>query len=1569
MNPKLPFTDLPEGTITFLFTDIEGSTQLLGRLRNRYATLLYDHRRILREAFTNWNGHEVSTQGDSFFIAFPRARDAVAAAVEAQRALAQNQWPEGAAIQVRMGLHTGEPWVEDKDYIGMDIHRAARITHVGHGGQVLLSETTAALVRDELPEGVSLLDLGRHQLKDMISPEHIRQLVIKDLPSKFSPLKSLEALPPERLDEPRVVRPAVIQEEEMVTEPGPVFVTRERKMDDEGEVAVSNKLKITSFGGLSINIGDERVTGFASRKVEALLVYLACNRRVYAREVLADMLWEERTQSQALSNMRVALSSLRKEVGDYVTITRDSVGINPNAEVWLDVAGFEKKFENGQIEEAVALYQGEFLHSFYLRGAAQFEEWVMEERARLHNIVVTALHKLLDAALKEGSWDVGLTFARQLVRLEPLDEAAHRKLMLLLAYSDQRSAALAHYEKWGKLLEKELGVTPEKETTGLFEQIQSGELKFSAPATIPTPVVGIEAQIPAFLEMEAKVEPVERPPFVARERELERLHASLARAVDGEGHVVFITGGPGRGKSSLLEEFTYQAWEQYAGLLAVSGNCNAYSGIGDPYMPFREIMGALSGDVEARWRAGTINREHAGCLWDCLPLTIQALINKGPDLLDVLLPGKALLSRARVAVPESGSLLQQLDELVERQYERTEGLEQRRLFQQFANVLHEIAGTCPLLLVLDDMQWADTASISLLFHLGRQLQGSSILIACAYRPEEVASGRAGERHPLEKVLGEFKRHFGDVWINLGQTEETQGQDFVDAYLDTQPNRLGEDFREALLQHTGGHPLFTIELLRAMQERGDLVQERGAWIDKPSLNWNMLPARIEGVIEERIGALDDELLEILNIACVEGEDFNAQIIARMQNTSEIKVLSRLSKELEHRHHLVREIGEVDAGGNLLSRFKFSHMLIHRYLYNHLGTGERRLMHAEIGSILEDLYAGQTEDIAVQLTHHFQEAGIPERALPYMIHAGDKARSLYANAEAEMYYKRAATIQQKQGRNEEAARTLLKLGLVYTAAYESEKAQESYNQAFNLWDPLRESTDLLDLRAPTAVLRFALEEPRTLDPGVAEDDVSALLVAQLFEGLVRIGRDYNILPAVAARWEVNEEGTKYVFHIKEDVHWNDGTQLTAADFEYAWKRNLSLTEESPATSLLHVIKNAQAFKEGELDDPSQVGVHARNDFTLEVCLEDPTPYFPYLLAHTVLYPLPKWALERYGSDWAQYQNLVTNGPYELAEWKPGERLTLSKNPLYHEEFSGNVQKVECLVFESFNEQTLKVYDSDNLDAVSLLNADPGALAQAMNTHPDEFVTIPRPSTLYLSFRTDIPPFDDVRLRRAFVHAVDRDELESKAYKGSHMAATGGFIPPGMVGHSAGIGLVYDPDLARRLLSEAGYPNGKGFPEIAWLHPTASKDERIIPFLRSSWRENLGLELESQSPEWGEFYQRFTSDPAHLTILGWGADYPDPDNMLRVTFHSEEGLNIPHWHNSRFDTLVETAKRITDQGNRMELYREADRILVAEEAVIMPLGYANGWMLVKPWVSLPRTLSVQMSFNRFVVDRDRL
>ncbi|NIM92591.1 MAG: tetratricopeptide repeat protein [Anaerolineales bacterium] len=196
--------DLPEGTVTFVFTDIEGSTKLLKQLGNQYATVLADQRRILRDIFSRWNGQEVDTQGDSFFVSFPRATEAVAAAVDLQRELYKHTWPENAEVRVRVGIHTGEPLVVEEGYVGFDVHRAARIGSVGHGGQVLLSETTATLVIDDLPEGVGLMDLGKHQLKDLRRAERIRQLVIKGLPAEFPPLKSLEAIPPDEFkDQPR----------------------------------------------------------------------------------------------------------------------------------------------------------------------------------------------------------------------------------------------------------------------------------------------------------------------------------------------------------------------------------------------------------------------------------------------------------------------------------------------------------------------------------------------------------------------------------------------------------------------------------------------------------------------------------------------------------------------------------------------------------------------------------------------------------------------------------------------------------------------------------------------------------------------------------------------------------------------------------------------------------------------------------------------------------------------------------------------------------------------------------------------------------------------------------------------------------------------------------------------------------------------------------------------------------------------------------------------------------------------------------------------------------------------
>jgi tetratricopeptide (TPR) repeat protein len=335
-------------------------------------------------------------------------------------------------------------------------------------------------------------------------------------------------------------------------------------------------------------------------------------------------------------------------------------------------------------------------------------------------------------------------------------------------------------------------------------------------------------------------------------------------------------------------------------------------------------------------------------------------------------------------------------------------MERSRLFQQVMDVLCTVTQKQPLLLILDDIQWADAASISLLFHLGRRLAGtnSRILIACAYRPEEVRLGRDGERHPLAQPLNEFKRTFGDVWIDLGQIGEAEGRSFIDALLNAEPNRLGQEFRNTLFHRTGSNPLFTIELLRAMQERGDLIKDQeGCWMEGPMLDWEAVPARVEAVIEERIDQLDPRLREVLNIASVEGEVFTAQVVAIVGNVTDWSTLHRLSQELERQHRLVREQEEVETNLRRISHYRFSHILFQDYLYKRLSPGERQLLHGKVAAALEKLYAGQLDDVSVQLAHHFFLAGDHENAFHYTTLAAERAARIYESRESITHYTRA------------------------------------------------------------------------------------------------------------------------------------------------------------------------------------------------------------------------------------------------------------------------------------------------------------------------------------------------------------------------------------------------------------------------------------------------------------------------------------------------------------------------------------------------------------------------------------
>jgi tetratricopeptide (TPR) repeat protein len=528
---------------------------------------------------------------------------------------------------------------------------------------------------------------------------------------------------------------------------------------------------------------------------------------------------------------------------------------------------------------------------------------------------------------------------------------------------------------------------------------------------LPTAAGALKPKIPAFLIEGAEEVRLKRPVFVACRQELEKLGGSLEAALSNKGRVIFVIGEAGSGKTALIQEFAQRVQETYPELIVASGKCNAHAGIGDPYLPFIEILSLLTGDVESKWTAGVISREHALRLWNLLPLSVKALLDDGQDLINLFVPGAALASRSEAFSSRMTYWLTGLKKLVERKSSLPADLmlQQSNLLEQYTRVLQDLAKEKPLLLVLDDLQWVDPGSASLLFHLGRRIQGNRILILGAFRPAEVALGRGEERHPLEPVLHELKRDFGEIEIEVGKAE---GREFVDAFINAEPNRLGHKFRETLYSQTKGHPLFTVELLRDMQERGALIKDtKGKWTEGPALDWNALPARVDAVIEERVQRLNEKLREILTIASVEGEEFTAEVVARIQKEEVRELIKLLSRELDKRHHLVSAKGIRQLEKQRLSSYLFQHILFQRYLYNSLDKVERAQLHEEVGNILEALYGEQAEEIAVQLARHFLEAGIVSKAIDYFFKAGNKAVRLSAGEEAIAHYKKALELLKK------------------------------------------------------------------------------------------------------------------------------------------------------------------------------------------------------------------------------------------------------------------------------------------------------------------------------------------------------------------------------------------------------------------------------------------------------------------------------------------------------------------------------------------------------------------------------
>jgi predicted ATPase/DNA-binding SARP family transcriptional activator len=818
-----------------------------------------------------------------------------------------------------------------------------------------------------------------------------------------------------------------------------------------------------------------------SRPAQSLLAYLALNAGVtHRREKLASLLWPDTIETNARSYLRQALWRIRKtlESGDLnwqdiLQISDISVAFDNQSNYWLDTEQLLKSVAPQSLDkivEIVQYYRGELLPGFY-------DEWVLPERDRLEAAYHQKMNQLLDGLIQSGKWHEALKWGEDWIRLGHSPEPAFRALMMAYTGLGDQSMVSATYKRCGDSLDRELGLDPSTETRQLFEQILQGN--FDGFVSPPVPPTEPAAQQPAFFD-EVGQHPIEMPLFVAREDELAQLNQFLGLTLISQGQVVFVTGEAGSGKTSLVNEFTRRAQEIHTDLIVAIGNCNAYTGIGDPYLPFREVLELLTGDVEARWAAGAVGQEHARRLWNIMPVSVQALVEVGSGLIDTFIAGAPLVDRVRGQISGKADWLYRLDELTKQKTRgvATPGSRQSDLFEQYTRVLQILSHQAPLMLVLDDLQWADLGSISLLFHLGRQLAGSRILIVGAFRPEEIAFGRDGERHPLEPVVNEFKRNFGDNTVDLGLTES---RDFIDAILDSEPNLLGLPFREMLYAQTRGHPLFIIELLRGLQDRGDLIRDRdGNWVAGQTLNWEALPARVEAVIAERIGRLEKPLQAILRVASVEGEVFTAEVITQVQSANERKIVEQLSGELDRRHRLVRSQAIERLGPHRISRYRFRNYLFQKYLYDNLDEVERSYLHEDVGNVLEELYGNQANEIAVQLAWHFQEAGITTKAIHYLHQAGERALRVSAYQEGLAHLSRGLALLEMIQDSPERAQQELSLRLALGIALQgklgpqTDEYEGSLIRAQELCQQLGKTTQLCQVKGSLAVLYYVRAE---------------------------------------------------------------------------------------------------------------------------------------------------------------------------------------------------------------------------------------------------------------------------------------------------------------------------------------------------------------------------------------------------------------------------------------------------------------------------------------------------------------
>lgn len=498
------------------------------------------------------------------------------------------------------------------------------------------------------------------------------------------------------------------------------------------------------------------------------------------------------------------------------------------------------------------------------------------------------------------------------------------------------------------------------------------------------------------------------------------------------------------------------------------------------------------------------------------------------------------------------------------------------------------------------------------------------------------------------------------------------------------------------------------------------------------------------------------------------------------------------------------------------------------------------------------------------------------------------------------------------------------------------------------------DRADSRGKERAFRMPIgAEPPTLDWSLATDSVSFDVLNNLMEGLTQYNANLEPIPAVAERWEFSEDGKTITYYLRGDVRWTDGKPVAAGDFEYSWKRLLSPATAAQYAYFLFDVENAAEYNSGKIKDWSLVGIKALSPSVLQIRLKQPVVYFPSITTFMVTFPQREDIIARYGERWTDPDKIATNGPFVLDEWKHEYKLVLKANKNYYGARPGIGKAILYVVREAATALTL--YETGELDMTGL----PPVAIPTYKSSP-EYVNLPLLRGYYYGFNVEKPPFDNALVRQALARAIDRSRIPVILQGGEIPASS--WIPKGMFGYNPDVGAKFDAEKARALLAQAGYPGGKGFPKVVAAYNSDPNNRLIAEFIQDQWKKHLNIGVEFESQEWKVFLSRLKVDPPQIFRLGWGADFPDPDNFMNL-FTSASGNNRSRWSNSRYDELVAQGAAERDPAKRLAIYNEAQTLLTQTEAPIVSLFIQAQNRLVKPYVRGLQLNAMEMLYLKYV------